>query len=166
VPETHRPAPAFTLVEVLVAAAVLAMAVAGLAQVIVTAQALTREGLHHARAVELGEALLEEILARPYADPDGPSAAGPEAGESSRLAFDNADDFDGFNEAAGALSDAAGNPYPAAYDGCSRRVAAGYGAFPVSGFKMAVPGLTVTLIVEDAEGQVWTLTRFVAEPSG
>ena len=160
-PQTGR---AFTLIECLVASAVLAVAVAAISQAIVAGQMSTYDALHSERAVGLAEALMEEILALPYADPDGASAPGPEAGENNRADFDNLDDFHGYSEAAGLLADAGGVLYGADFQAFSRAVTAAYGTVTVDAFGRTFNGLTVTITVTDANGRVWTLSRFVPEP--
>ena len=54
-------------------------------------------------AANLAQDLLDEIIARPFYDPDTPDdmTPGPELGESSRPLFDNADDYHGLSEQAG-----------------------------------------------------------------
>jgi hypothetical protein len=56
-------------------------------------------------ATDLAAALMEEIVAKPFADPDLPLTfgLGPEAGEASRTGFDNIDDYHGLAESVGAL---------------------------------------------------------------
>lgn len=49
-------------------------------------------------AVVLGQELMEEILSKPFNDPQGSSVPGPEAGETSRTLFDNIDDYHGFSD--------------------------------------------------------------------
>src|SRR5687768_17333963 len=44
----------------------------------------------------LAQQLMSEIMALPFADPDQPVAFGPETGESSRAAFDDVDDYNGY----------------------------------------------------------------------
>lgn len=148
---------AFTLIEVMLAVAILAFAVAAVAQAISAAQAQTDASLHDLRAVSLAEAMIEEVLAKPYADPDGIDA------EFSRSAFDDADDYDGFQEAAGALQDAAGVAYAAPYQRFDRSVAVTPQTLNIPGFGGAVAGLNVVVTVTDA-GRAWTLTRFIPEP--
>lgn len=154
---------ALTLVEGLLASALLAFAVAAVSQAVVAGQMQTVEALHHRRAVELTEALMDEVLRLPYDDPQGASSPGPEAGESSRSAFDNADDYHGFSETAGTLADAAGTLYSAPFQDFTRSVTAAYGNVTVTGFASAIPGLTVTVTVQEA-GLTWSVTRFIAQP--
>ncbi|MEO1236934.1 MAG: hypothetical protein AAFX76_09125 [Planctomycetota bacterium] len=52
------------------------------------------------RAVLLADDLLQEVLAKPYQDPDGVVALGIEVGETLalRASFDDTDDYDGHTE--------------------------------------------------------------------
>jgi hypothetical protein len=142
----------------------LALAVAAISQAVLAGQMQTYEALHQRRAVELAEALVDEVLHLPYDDPEGASAPGPEAGETGRSLFDNADDYHGFSEAAGSLADASGTLYPASLQDFSRSVSAAYANISVTGFDDPLPGLTITATVQDDAGQTWAITRWVAQP--
>ncbi len=155
----------FTLIEVLMAATVLSFAVIAIAQMLVAGQMSTYEALHHRRGQSLAEAMIEEILALPYADPDGASTPGPEGGEATRADFDNSDDFDGYSEAAGAVTDSAGDAYPSQFNLFSRAVAITETDITVTGFSADVPGIEVQVTVTDSRGQTWRVVRFIAEPS-
>ena len=157
-------AKALTLVECLLAVTLLAFSVAAVAQAVLAGQMQSYNALHQRRAVEMAEALMDEVLHLPYDDPDGASAPGPEGGESGRTAFDNADDYHGFTESAGTAADAFGTTYAATFQDFSRSVTAAYGNVSVTGFADPLPGLTITVTVQDGGGQTWMLTRFVAQP--
>jgi MSHA pilin protein MshD len=89
-----------TLVEVLIASAIVGMtAVAALRATSGTALARVRAA-DRATATTLADGLMNEILAKPYADPDGAGLLGYEAGESSadKSTFDDVDDYNGWNE--------------------------------------------------------------------
>ena len=103
-------APGFTLIEALIASAVLSFVVAALTQAITAGQMHTHTALHAGRAVQLAEAMLEEVLSKPWSDPQGGSGLGPDDGEAGRGDFDDIDDYHGFTEPAGSLSDATGSP--------------------------------------------------------
>jgi Tfp pilus assembly protein PilV len=117
----------FTLPEALVAASVLAMTV--LAVIFpFTAAAVNQDA--EARimmATTLAEEILEEILAKPFNDPQGASQPGPELGETTRASFDNIDDYDNYAEPAGNVVSSDGKTVndPAAA-GLSRSVSAKY----------------------------------------
>ncbi|MDP6633525.1 MAG: hypothetical protein QGG42_01335 [Phycisphaerae bacterium] len=49
-------------------------------------------------ALYLGRELVEEIISKPFDDPEGAFGVGPDAGEISRQYFDNIDDYDGYKD--------------------------------------------------------------------
>lgn len=149
---------AFTLAEVLLASAVLALATAAVVNAIVVAQTQTYEALHHARANALAEALIEEILARPYDDPDAADA------ETLRTDFDDIDDYDQLAEPAGAVADISGQTYGGAYADFARTVAVANQQQSIAAFGDPVDGKTITVTITDSRGQTWTVTRFVPQP--
>ncbi|MEM6459812.1 MAG: hypothetical protein AAF710_10535 [Planctomycetota bacterium] len=166
-PRTARGrAAGFSLPEALLASAVLAFAVAGLTQAVVSGQAHTHHALHEARALALAEAMIDEVLSKPYADPDGHTVPGADAGEVGRDDFDAMDDYDGYAEAAGGLTDPAGDAYPDDYGGFTRSVAAAYTTRDVAAFGGSRAGLAVTVTVTDSDTErPWRVSRFVAEPA-
>jgi len=95
-----RAKPGFSLVEVALATVIvggLLVAAMNLAGAAASARQLASD---RSRAVLLAEALLNECMAMPYADPDGSATLGPDPDEStgSRAAFDDVDDYDGWKE--------------------------------------------------------------------
>lgn len=152
---------ALTLVECLIATAILGFALLAIVQAVVAGQMQVTDALHRARALEVGEALMDEVLRLPYTDPNGGSELG-------RANFDDLADFNGFSEAAGALTDAGGTTYGPAFQDFSRTVsvvpANGGGGIAVTGMGAALPGLTITVTVQDSDAAVWTLTSFRAAP--
>lgn len=165
-PQRRRPcAQGFSLVEVLFASAVLAFIVMGLSQTIVSGQAHTYNALHEERALSLAEALMEEVLALPYADRGGDTTPGPDDNETTRDRFDGMDDFDGFVESPGDLADPAGALYPELFQGFSRSVDTAYSTAAVAGFGGTRSGLEVTVTVAEPGGREWTISRFIAEPA-
>jgi len=161
----NRVSKAFTLAEVLLASSILSITIAALSQTISGGQAQTSQALHELRAISLAEALMEEVLSMPYDDPEAELTVGPDAGESTRSDFDNADDFHGYTESAGNTVDEAGVAYPALYDEFSRSVAAAYSVVNVTEFGGNVDGLSVTVTVTDTKGAAWYVTRFLPEPT-
>jgi prepilin-type N-terminal cleavage/methylation domain-containing protein len=112
----RRPAAGFTLVEVVVSMAVVALAIVAALQTI-GAVVRTRGTVHERRAGRaLARALAAEIAGQAYAEPlatpGGP--LGPEAGEAdgTRAAFDDVDDYAGWSASPPAEAD--GTPC----DGC------------------------------------------------
>jgi Tfp pilus assembly protein PilV len=155
----------FTLPEALLASTVLAFVVAALTQAVLSGQMQAYDAMHESRAVSLAEAMLDEVLALPYADPDGPSVAGPDAGETTRQLFDNADDYHGYTEAAEELADHEGTLYPDTFQKFTRSITAQYTTVNIPTFGPAQAGLLITVTITDDADRTWTLTRFVAEPA-
>ena len=156
----------FTLVESMIATVVLAVIVLSVSVAVTSGQRQMYEAMHAQRAIGLAEELMESILALPYDDPDGDSSPGPEVDETSVSDFDNADDFHGYSEPAGELTDTAGLTYPSEYQLFSREVIAQYDSHVVAGLGAPMPGLTVTVTARDQAGRTWSLTRFIPEPVG
>jgi len=151
--------------EVMFAVMVLAFSVAALTQAVVSGQSHTYEAMHSSRAVSLAEAMIDEVLSKPYADPEGALTVGPDAGEGSRDLFDNADDYDGLAEAAGAVQDQAGALFPQLYQSFGRSVTASYTTESLPALGGDHDGLSVTVTVTDQNGRVWTVSRFIQEPA-
>jgi MSHA pilin protein MshD len=153
------------LVEVLMASAVLAFSVTAITFAVTSGQMQTYYALHELRATALADALMEEIVSLPYLDPNGGATPGPEAGETTRADYDNIDDFHGFAQAAGHLTDATGQTYPTTYAMFSRRATAVYGTASVPLMGGTVQGITVTVTVTDNKGMAWNVTRFIVKPA-
>lgn len=150
----------FTLMETLIASTVLAVCVLAISQLIVAGQMQTYAALHQDRALSLAEAIIEEMVALPYHDPEGGVDLGPDAGESSRADFDNLDDYHGYQETAGHVVDIAGESYGLRFARFSRQVTCADTTLPVG--EVDVPGLLVTVTVRDG-AQTWTVTRFIPQ---
>jgi MSHA pilin protein MshD len=154
---------AFTLLECLMASALLAFIVAAVCQAVVAGQMQTAESLHSLKGMALAEMTMEEILALPYDDPQGSATAGPDTGETSRTLYDNVDDYHNFSMAAGAIKDGAGSLLPSSYQGFNVAVTASYTTRTVTGLGTNIPGLNVTVTAADPGGRQWVLQRFIAE---
>ena len=96
---------AFTLVEALLAAVILAMTVSAIVMPFVAGAQNDLVSARGALAITLAQDLMEEILARPFSDPDDGDHAnlGPDNGETpgDKQTFDNIDDYDNYAEPAG-----------------------------------------------------------------
>ena len=156
-----RHAAGFTLVEALIASAVLSFVVAAITQAIAAGHGQTHAALHAGRAVELGGAMLEEVLSKPWHDPDGESAPGPDDGEASRDDFDNLDDYHDYTEDPGELTDHIGAAYGEHHQRFARAVRVSQ--HTVSGALGDRRGVLITVTVSDETGRKWIVTRFVAE---
>ncbi len=93
-----------TLVELLVSIVIVGIAASTILGVFSTVAASSADPLIRHQAAAIADAYLEEILLRPFDDPDGND------GESSRAAFDDLDDYDGLVD--NGSRDQFGNPVP------------------------------------------------------
>ncbi|MEM6504363.1 MAG: prepilin-type N-terminal cleavage/methylation domain-containing protein [Planctomycetota bacterium] len=155
----------FTLAEVLIASAILSFVTLGIVQAVSAGQSRTLDALKRSRAQALAEVMLEEILAKPYADPEGATTIGPDSGETARADFDNIDDYHGYLESAGALADHAGSAYPGDYQSLSRSVSVVTVTNSVADLGGDHTGVQVTVSVNEPGGRVWSVERFVPEPN-
>ncbi|ROR34197.1 type II secretion system protein [Inmirania thermothiophila] len=87
-----RRAEGFTLVELVIAIVILAIAVAGVLLAFQQTAARSADPLLVQQAVAVAEAYLEEIQLRAFDDPDGAD------GEASRADYDDVDDYDGLSD--------------------------------------------------------------------
>jgi Tfp pilus assembly protein PilV len=154
-----------TLVETMLAMVVLSVAVFALLSTLVAGEQQLQEADHALAASRLARDLLEEIVARPYEDPEDPGKVlGPEAGEANRTLFDDCDDYDKYKESPGEARNAAGNPYPANQQVFKRRVEITQATNTIASLGATVPGLLVEVTVEDSGARTWTYTRFIPQP--
>jgi len=150
----------FTLVEALTASVVLAVAMTAVTLPFASAARTEQDDLRRTLASALAEELMEEILTRPFLDPDGASVPGPEEGETSRNLFDNLDDYHGYAEPAGGILSGAGWAMnTAAATGLSRHATADY-VYLAGQDTSAVPTfLRITVEVRYQGGTVAKMTR-------
>lgn len=93
-----RRARGFSLVEAVIATAIVGgLLVAALTAVGATARA-RQINTDNEMANRLAKDLLEEVVAKPYFDPQGSAALGRESGESNRTMFDDVDDYEGWTD--------------------------------------------------------------------
>jgi len=79
----------FTLVEIIVTIVVLAVAATAILGVFSSTVRSSANPMIQQQAVSIAEAYMEEILLKPFDDPDGVD------GETTRITFDDVDDYDG-----------------------------------------------------------------------
>jgi len=85
----------FSLVEAVIATAIVGgLLVAAMTAVGATARA-RQVTTDNERALLLAKDLLDEVIAKPYFDPQGSITLGREAGETTRIDFDDVDDYEG-----------------------------------------------------------------------
>lgn len=154
---------ALTIVECVIAMTILPLAVAAVAMAVVAGQSQALTAMRQVHVAALAEDLMEEVLSRPYVDPQGTSAAGAEPGENGRDRFDNMDDYHGFTEDAGELERLDGSAYEEAFQRFSRTVACRY--VPLTP-PLGEPcqGLEITVRVLEQGVEIHALTRVVPEP--
>lgn len=78
----------FTLIELLIFIVVVSAGLAGILSVMNTVVKSSADPMVRKQAMALADSILEEILLKPYADPDGTNA-----GETGRSHWDNVDDY-------------------------------------------------------------------------
>ena len=154
----------FTLIEALLAAVVLSMAITAIVMPFTAGAQNEQNDARGTLAVALGQEMMEEILAKPFRDPQGSSEPGPEPGEQTRDLFDNIDDYNGYSEFDGEIVGFNGTAIddPAAV-GLSRQVSAAY--VYVAGQETSEDATFIRIKVEvKYRGQpLVTLTRLVYE---
>jgi MSHA pilin protein MshD len=89
---TSRRQAGFTLVELIFFIVVVSLGMAGILMVIDVSTRSGADPMVRKQAMALADSLMEEILLKDYADPDGVG------GESTRATFDDVGDFNGLNE--------------------------------------------------------------------
>lgn len=164
-PTRRRRLRALTLLEGLIASVILAMVVVAVSQAVLAAQMQTADGVHRARAIELAEAMMDEIVRLPYDDPNGASNPGPESGELARTGWDNLDDYHGLTESAGTVKDSAGLAYGSTYADFSRSVTVVADSENVPEFGGTISGVRITVTVTDSRSASWSVEQFCPEPS-
>lgn len=164
IPPAARRRRAFTLLECLSATAILSVVVVATCAAVSSGQAAADISLLRIRASALADVLMEEISAKPYDDPNGATAPGPDSGETSRSLFNNCDDYHGYSEKAGTLTDASAKAYSAEYQRFSRSVTCVYTTQSLAPFD-DMAGLLVTVTVTDSKSNMtWVVNRFIPEP--
>jgi MSHA pilin protein MshD len=86
-----------TLVELVVSIVIIGIGVAGILVAIDRTTRASGDPMVRQQAIAVGEAYLEEILLKNFADPDQPESGGPEAGES-RPTYDDVSDYNGLSD--------------------------------------------------------------------
>jgi MSHA pilin protein MshD len=97
-----------SLVELLLSIVIVATAASAVLAVLSSTTGASADPMVRRQAASIAEAYLEEILLKPFADPDGAD------GEAVRVDFDDVDDYDGLVDAG--ARDQFGNAIPALDD--------------------------------------------------
>ena len=107
----HERRGGFSLAEAMIATVVLGVAAAGVLLPFASGAGIRAEGMRRTLATKLAGDLMEEIITKPFHDPDGSLYdynPGPDAGEATFADFDNLDDFHGYTEPQGQVKDVSG----------------------------------------------------------
>jgi MSHA pilin protein MshD len=96
----------FTLIEVIIFIVVVTVGLVGILSVMDTSVRSSADPMVRKQTLAIAESMLEEILQKEFADPDGNNA-----GEAGRADWDNVADYNGYATAAG-IEDSAGTAVP------------------------------------------------------
>lgn len=88
----RRPQTGATLIELVIAIVVVAIAVVGVLGALTKTASGGAEAMVRTQAVAIGNAYLEEALLKPFADPDSVDT------EANRTLFDDVDDYNGLDD--------------------------------------------------------------------
>lgn len=125
-PRRRKLLQAFTLIEALLAAVILAMSISAIVMPFTVGMACESADGRRTLAVNLAQEMMEEILTKPFLDPAGVMTLGPESGET-RTTFNCIDDYNGFVEGDGQIRGFDGQLVTAdAARGMTRRVTCAY----------------------------------------
>jgi prepilin-type N-terminal cleavage/methylation domain-containing protein len=153
-----------TIVECLVAMTILSVVVLVTCHTLAAGHEHVHYGDRRSTAVRIGRDMLEEITARPYRDLATPTHFGPETSETMRTHFDDVDDYHGYAEALGSLTDFAASAYPEHDQAFSRSVTVTAATTTVTDLGRNFPGLSVVVTVRARSGEEWQFSRFIPEP--
>jgi hypothetical protein len=154
----------------MMATVVLGIAAAGVLLPFASGAAVRAEGMRRTLAAKLASDLMEEIITKPFHDPDGSSydySEGRDDGETSVEDFDNIDDFHGYSESQGQIRDATWTVFTDAYYAkFSRDVSCEYVTVPQQPAdleKEQCNFVRVTVRVYYSDKQVATVSRLIAD---
>jgi prepilin-type N-terminal cleavage/methylation domain-containing protein len=156
---------AMTLVECMVAISILSGVALVTAWTLSSGAQNVARADHASRGARLGRDLMEEIRSKAYDDPNQTPLFGPESGETTRAAFDDLDDYNGWTESAGSLQTAAGETYDADDQRFSRSVTVTDVSQSVSDLGTTVAGRLVTVVVKHQSGEQWQFVQFIPKPN-
>jgi prepilin-type N-terminal cleavage/methylation domain-containing protein len=157
----------FSLVESLLASVILGISVAGISSLLISGVKENELSVKYAVAADLAHSLLNEIISKPFYDPDNPSLLnpGPDGGEK-RWNLDNVDDYEGLFEPAGLMYGPAGwwiiAPSLANF---SRSATAAYVYLPGQDVEADPTFILVTVKVMDGSQSLVELKRLVSTTS-
>lgn len=160
----------FTLAEAMMAVLVLGIAAAGVLIPFVSGTAVRLEGIQRTLAARLASDLMEQVIRRPFHDPNGTEyddIPGPDAGKTGFAAYDNIYDFYGYTEAEGQIKDATGAVFTdPMYANFSRNVKCDYVYVPpqpVESDPAECEFILVTVRVDYNGKEMAVISRLVSE---
>ena len=156
---------AMTLIESMVATAILAGVTLVASLTLTSGAQNTARADNSSRAARIARDLIEEIRSKAYQEPVQTPLFGPEPGETNRFLYNDMDDYNGWKENAGSLQTATGEYYPAADQHFSRSVTVADVSQTISDLGMSMPGRTVTIIVKHQSGEQWQFVQFFPKPN-
>ena len=157
--------PGFTLVEAVIALAILQLAVLGILYTLAAGAQQSHAGDQTWRASALAADLMQEIVRLNYQDPSYPGDFGPHDNETTRSSYDDIADYNGYADGPTALAQLSGAAYPADFAGYRRSVVVANTTLTLTSIGRTVTGRTITITVTEPEGQTFQLVRFVANPA-
>jgi len=162
-----RPHSGFTLTESLMGVAILAMSITAITMPFTAGAQNELADARRTLATSLAQEMIEEILAKPFNDPEGTSDVGPEADETGRGEFDNVDDYHGYIETAGNITGLDGQAIddPVAA-GLSRGITATYVYVSGQSDGEVASFILITVDVDYHDATVVSLSRLVYEKPG
>jgi len=155
---TCRARGAFTALEALVAATILAILTASVSGALMAGRAQSKLARDTLSASFLAQSLMDEIMRLPFNDPQGYTTMGPD-GNEIRATFDNVDDYCGYTDGPGPITDLVNNAYPDAYKGFVRTVSMTAVSTSPAGWNRTLTGLLVTVSVTKDGAELVKLQR-------
>jgi MSHA pilin protein MshD len=148
----------FTAVEALVAATILAILTAAVSGALMAGRTQSKLARDTLASSCLAQSLMDEIMRLPFNDPLGYTTMGPD-GTETRATFDNVDDYCGYTDGPGTITDLAGNAYPDTYQGFVRTVSMSAVSTSPAGWNRTLTGLLVTVSVSRDGAELVKLQR-------
>lgn len=154
----------FTLLEAMIASMILALATVAVLGPVMASHQQAEEIDEGSQALVLAQQLMEEITAKPFADPtDGNTVMGPEMDETDRSLFDNVDDYNGYRDRSRSLQARSGaNVGDAAGGAYERSVNVEYRLSPAGGVVVSGDFALVTVTVTSPDRAPVRVYKLVA----
>jgi type II secretory pathway pseudopilin PulG len=146
---TRRRTKAFTALEALVAAAILAFLTAAVSGALMAGRAQSKLARDTLTASFLAQSLMDEIMRLPFDDPLGYTSFGPDNAET-RTTFTNIDDYHNYADGSGTsttITDLAANTLPDTYQVFKRSVSMQAVSSTPTNWGRTVNGLLITISV-------------------